>query len=188
MAATTRTALLTKLNNRKSKRDIEREIRIEFKNGIPIDITYGKPLSDDERADRIVLETQLNNKMYDKKCKDNVLAASKKRKVSGAARTEEQYIKQTLKAVKRRAEIINVPFNLTIEDLAMPEFCPVFDTKLFWTDKLSNDTPSLDRLIPELGYIKGNVCFISMKANRLKNNATLEELQSIIDWMKKVGN
>jgi len=31
MAATTRTALLTKLNNRKSKRDIEREIRIEFK-------------------------------------------------------------------------------------------------------------------------------------------------------------
>ena len=35
-------------------------------------------------------------------------------------------------------------------------------------------------MIPELGYIKGNVWVISNKANRIKNNATLEELRLLV--------
>lgn len=41
----------------------------------------------------------------------------------------------------------------------------------------NEDSPSIDKVIPELGYVRGNVWVISNKANRIKNNATLEELK-----------
>jgi len=46
-------------------------------------------------------------------------------------------------------------------------------------------SPTLDRFIPELGYIPGNVDIISHRANALKSNATLEEVQMLADYMKR---
>jgi hypothetical protein len=40
-------------------------------------------------------------------------------------------------------------------------------------------------MIPELGYVQGNVTFMSTRMNRLKNDATLNELQSLCDWLKQ---
>ena len=68
--------------------------------------------------------------------------------------------------------------------MTIPEVCPVFNTPLVWTSNIADDTPSLDRLIPELGYVKGNVAFISYKANRIKSNATLPEVEAVVAWMK----
>jgi hypothetical protein len=76
----------------------------------------------------------------------------------------------------------NLPFNLTIEDTVLPEVCPVFKTPFVFGDV--NYRPEFDRRIPSLGYVKGNVRIISGRANRLKNDATIEELQNIIDYMK----
>lgn len=45
----------------------------------------------------------------------------------------------------------------------------------------SEEAAELDRFIPNKGY----VTFISRKVNRLKNNASIEELERLIDWMKK---
>lgn len=42
----------------------------------------------------------------------------------------------------------------------------------------------LDRLIPDKGYVKGNVHWISRRANRIKSDATVEELEKIISYMK----
>jgi hypothetical protein len=36
---------------------------------------------------------------------------------------------------------------------------------------------------PKLGYVSGNVRVVSQKANRLKQNATKEELQAIVEYM-----
>jgi hypothetical protein len=47
-----------------------------------------------------------------------------------------------------------------------------------------NASPSLDRIDPSQGYIKGNVVVISHKANRLKNDAGLAELRALVAWLE----
>jgi hypothetical protein len=84
------------------------------------------------------------------------------------------------KGAKRRAKEQGLPFDLKIEDIVIPERCPVFGTPLFrntgsCTGSAGPNSPSLDKIIPALGYVKGNITVISYKANIMKNNATLEQ-------------
>ncbi len=50
---------------------------------------------------------------------------------------------------------------------------------------MDHGSPSLDRLDNTLGYIPGNVQVISWKANQIKSNATLQELQAIVAWLSE---
>lgn len=86
---------------------------------------------------------------------------------------------------KHRARRLNIPFDLDCDDVVIPERCPVFPEIVLSVGQRtsSNNSPTLDRLIPALGYVKGNVRVISLKANRLKNNATSAELRRIADWL-----
>jgi len=78
---------------------------------------------------------------------------------------------------KDRAKKANQPFNITIEDIIIPAVCPYLGIPLQVNRKKQNDgSPSLDRINPSLGYIKGNIEVISNKANAMKYNATSEEL------------
>jgi len=43
----------------------------------------------------------------------------------------------------------------------------------------------IDKIKPNLGYVKGNVRVICWRANRLKSDATLDELLSIVDYVKR---
>jgi hypothetical protein len=47
-----------------------------------------------------------------------------------------------------------------------------------------DNQPSLDRVIPALGYVPGNVRVISFRANRLKQDATAEEVAAILDYIR----
>jgi len=184
MTATTPTAKFNKLNNRKSKRDIEREIRISNKGGESIEILYGCPLDDETRLSRISLENQLNRIIHDSKIKQRVVKPRRTTRLTGAARSQEQFIKNALRMAKIRADKLGLRFDITVKDLNIPDVCPIFSTPLTWTNKISNDTPSIDRLIPSEGYVKGNVAFISMRANRIKSDASIEDLEKIVNWMK----
>lgn len=81
-----------------------------------------------------------------------------------------------------------IPFNITADDLMpAPLKCPVFGFKLNWYKDGrggADDSPSIDRLIPEEGYVPGNVKLISLKANRIKNDSDLSELRMVADWVK----
>lgn len=88
---------------------------------------------------------------------------------------------QLLLQARARAKKNNLPFNITIEDIVIPEFCPILEIKLERKEygkggSFQRNSPSLDKIDPKLGYVKGNVIVISMKANVMKNNATKEEL------------
>lgn len=93
-----------------------------------------------------------------------------------------------LAAAKSRAKKSSIPFNITLDDISIPEFCPVLGLRLqpgggrnegkFCGP--SPSSPSLDRIKPELGYTKGNVRVISNRANTLKSNATLNELSLVL--------
>lgn len=80
-----------------------------------------------------------------------------------------------------------IDFTITPWDLTYPEYCPVFGIKLQWGqgNGISENSPSLDRLDPNKGYIPGNVQYMSWRANRIKNNATLEEMEKLYNWYKK---
>ena len=81
---------------------------------------------------------------------------------------------------KRRAEAEGLPFDLNPADISIPDMCPVFGWPLKVGNGASHDaSPSLDKLDPSKGYVKGNVWVISHLANRIKNNASLEKLQSV---------
>jgi hypothetical protein len=100
-----------------------------------------------------------------------------------AARAEEP-AKYLLKLARRRARRLKLPFSITEADIIVPSHCPVFGTPLVFGD--ANDhqnSPSIDRFKPDLGYVPGNICVISYRANELKRNATVEELQRLIQWM-----
>jgi hypothetical protein len=86
---------------------------------------------------------------------------------------------------KSRCKKLGIPFNLTADDLAIPEYCPILGIKLEINRKMQDNSPSLDRVKPGLGYVKGNVNIISSRANRIKNDGTLEEHQKIVDYLLK---
>lgn len=87
---------------------------------------------------------------------------------------------------KKRAKKRGLPFDLTIEDIEVPEKCPILGLELKVGSESSREiSPSLDRIVPELGYVKGNIRVISLRANRLKSDASIEELEAILRYMKE---
>lgn len=93
-----------------------------------------------------------------------------------------------LARVKNRAKTDGIPFDLDISDIIVPETCPVLGIPLVWSrDRLSDNSPSLDKRVPSLGYVKGNVYVISNRANRIKNDGTIKEHQLIIEYMERTS-
>jgi len=101
--------------------------------------------------------------------------------------------KQMFLAARHRAKRNNIPFNLTEDYLKSiypsDMICPVLGFEMSvgkdengWADT----SPSLDRIIPEKGYVQGNVIIVSMRANLIKTNATPEEIRKVADFYEKV--
>jgi len=103
-------------------------------------------------------------------------------------RYESGFFISKLADAKRRAKEKNLPFNITAEYLKeiWTGYCDVSGKKLLLV-KDSDFSPQLDRIIPEKGYVIGNVCWLSARYNNLKSNATIKELKIIIEWMEKQG-
>lgn len=84
---------------------------------------------------------------------------------------------------KRRARERGIPFAITVADVqaVFGDRCPVLGT--CWESKGARG-PSLDRLIPQRGYVPGNVVVISCRANTMKHDATVEEIEQLARWMR----
>lgn len=82
-----------------------------------------------------------------------------------------------------------IPFSLTLEHLneIWTDVCPIFGVKMSQSNTLENrsETAQLDRIDPSKGYVDGNVAFISARANRIKYNATVDELRQVANWYEK---
>jgi hypothetical protein len=88
-------------------------------------------------------------------------------------------------AAKKRAKDNNINFNLELEDIVLPIKCPILGMELvFNTGKARDNSYSIDRIDSNLGYIKGNIQVISFKANTIKNNASLLEIEKVYLYMK----
>lgn len=91
----------------------------------------------------------------------------------------ENWLAHLVHQAKNRAKQKGVPFDITEKDVTVVETCPYLGIPLKQNLNQkgpSSNSPTLDRIIPEKGYVKGNVQLISHKANAMKHNATIDEL------------
>ena len=112
--------------------------------------------------------------------KEKVNAKNRERFDPNAISKTTEY--KMLARAKSRAKKNNLAFNIELDDIVIPERCPLLGIKIESTEvRNSPNNPSLDKIIPEKGYIKGNVWIISNRANTLKNDATLTELKTLVE-------
>jgi hypothetical protein len=90
-------------------------------------------------------------------------------------------------SAKFRAKKRGILFDLRGENIPqVPRRCPILDIVIRpGKGKATPNSPSLDRIIPELGYTVGNVQIISNRANTLKSNSTRDELLALATWALK---
>lgn len=84
-----------------------------------------------------------------------------------------------------RAKKKGVAFEICLDDLEIPVYCPVFGLKLqFNPGRRQDNSYSIDRLDNGKGYTKENSRVISWRANQYKGNLSIEEVESLLRYMK----
>lgn len=104
-------------------------------------------------------------------------------------------VKNICMNARYRSKKNNKKCDLTVDyliDIFPKDFiCPALKIKMVWgtfdsDGKKHRYHPSLDRIDPNLGYNKGNVVFISLKANSIKNDANSDEILAVGNWLKEM--
>tara|TARA_R110000822_G_scaffold49495_2_gene129700 strand:+ start:3372 stop:3749 length:378 start_codon:yes stop_codon:yes gene_type:complete len=92
-----------------------------------------------------------------------------------------------LASARNRARLKDIPFNITVEDIIIPDVCPILGmplTRNIGHHGGTKSSASIDKIIPELGYVKGNIQVVSLLANNMKSNANHAELLLFATWIK----
>lgn len=99
---------------------------------------------------------------------------------------KKNWFKQTAILKKSWCKKNNVPFDLDGDYLESiwTDCCPVFGVKFVRHKKSHDYSPALDRFDPAKGYVKGNVVYISARANRIKYDASVEELKKVLAFVE----
>lgn len=124
--------------------------------------------------------------------KDRVRATQRiyEKRIQDEARTDKiLHAKILIKNCRNRVRKQSVPFEITYKDIPIPEKCPILGMELkFNRGKVGRDSATIDKIIPSLGYVKGNVIVISMKANLIKNDAIPDEIIAVGAFYKELIN
>lgn len=136
----------------------------------------------------------LQRKQYYQKNKDNIAAKSKEyyqeNKEYIIQRSSDYRINNKIKVLlsdaRKRAKKKGLEFSITEEDLLpIPLICPILNQPLILnsTGKVNPFSPSIDRIVNSLSYIKNNVRLISFRANYIKSDSTKNEIGRIVDYI-----
>lgn len=89
-----------------------------------------------------------------------------------------------LRQLKRSAAQRGIEFNLSESDIPeLGEVCPVLGVPFYTDDDTTNNyRPSIDRIDNTLGYVPGNIEWVSLRANKLKSSATPQEIRSMAEY------
>jgi hypothetical protein len=97
--------------------------------------------------------------------------------------------------LKNRCKKENKTFDLKVSDIIIPKLCPYLQvplTRILGQGKKQPYNPSIDRIDSTKEYTKDNIQIISEKANRMKQDASIQELYifatSILTLYKNITN
>lgn len=126
------------------------------------------------------------NEIHERKIKNRDVLLKRKRELR-RLRLENKPELVMLESSKGRAKKKNLEHTITIDDIQIPEICPVLGIPLKIGVGLPTDnSPSLDRIDNSKGYTKENIIVVSHRANTLKRNATIEELEKVVNFYKQL--
>lgn len=94
-----------------------------------------------------------------------------------------------LQSARRHAMLKGVKFDLTLQDIrrVWVDTCPILGIKLVrGTGRRNENSPSLDRIHSDRGYEANNIHVISWRANRIKNDSTVQELEAIARYLRSM--
>lgn len=78
--------------------------------------------------------------------------------------------------------------DLTEEDVVVPKTCPVLGIPLFVCNGcVGANSPTIDRIDHKGGYIKGNIIVVSHRANTIKSDATMDELELVSKFYRSLA-
>jgi hypothetical protein len=110
------------------------------------------------------------------------VAARVKAKISAMRRHVVNTAKRLWTSSRSRAKEDKLEHTISVSDIVLPKLCPYLGVPLDYRHPIlrgsrrSFNSPSLDRIDNTKGYIPGNVQVISDLANRMKQDATIEQL------------
>ncbi len=90
---------------------------------------------------------------------------------------------------RSRAKRVGLQHTLRPSDIVIPDVCPVLGIPIEMGKHRkgpSPNSPSIDRIDSRLGYVPGNVRVISHRANTLKCDATIAELELVLADLRKL--
>ena len=100
------------------------------------------------------------------------------------------YVETIWSRTKSRAKKAGIEFTLSrldISEMSIPITCPVLGIPLrMERGERSDNSLSIDRIDSKLGYTPDNVIFVSWKVNRLKNDATIEEMRKMVTFYENL--
>lgn len=95
-----------------------------------------------------------------------------------------------LAAIKKKCKKKNIKYDIDRNYLKtiMPKnmVCPVMKKKMSIGRKLHRYSPTIDRIVPEKGYVKGNLLIVSRIANSIKTDATIDQVEKVYEFYKKI--
>lgn len=101
------------------------------------------------------------------------------------------YVEKIWSRSKARAKLCGIPFTLTrddISDLTIPITCPVLGIPLRQErGRQTDNSISIDRIDSTKGYTPDNVVIVSWKVNRLKSNASLDEMRKMVTFYESIA-
>lgn len=101
-------------------------------------------------------------------------------------------LRKLLNASRARAKKKNLYHDLQFEEVLeifpMDMICPVFGCEMEWgVGSNSPLSPSIDRIDSSQGYTIDNVQIMCWRANRIKADASLNELKLLVDYLGGVS-
>jgi hypothetical protein len=103
----------------------------------------------------------------------------------------DQKLHKKYRDAKSKAKARSIEFSLTFEEyksIFSTMTCSITGKTLTLKHPSEELRPTVDRITNELGYVAGNVHLVSERMNRLKSDASENEVAQILNYIRKNKN